>query len=77
MKTRLLKKLRRKFSRQFLVLKYGDEWIAKYDKREHSFDSERERDHYVRSIIYSSFWFYISKERAKQNSTKPRHPYFW
>lgn len=77
MKTRLLKKLRRKFSRQYKVWKYGDKWMVEHDKRVRDFDSEMERDHYVTSGIYGNFWYYIHEERDKQNSTKPRHPYFW
>lgn len=76
MKTRLLKKLRRKFSRIFKVWEYGGKWYVKYGFI-NSFDSERERDDFILSIINYLILDYIEYERGKRTKTKPRHPYFW
>ena len=77
MKTRLLKKLRRKFSRKIKVWRYGDYWYARYDKRDYKFESALQRDIEVLEIIYFNMKNYICDAREKQFSTKQRHPYFW
>lgn len=76
MKTRLLKKLRRKFSREFKVWESGGTWYLEYGGIR-PFGSERYRDDCILSIINNKILDYIKNERCKRTKTKPRHPYFW